>query len=1000
MDADKLGDAASVTKKAGEHVHEIRDTTDPRYISQLLVTILAGLGRATEGRRIKKRVADEVLWLNAAEPWRRAPLWLIIRVALQTTLKSLHDYKSFMVFLLCRLISEAVKRDVCSDLLFTMRAKVARRFYKLSESPTPPFVDISVETTVRQASRLLQDRWDVIQTRQATSPPWNPASWDLESATVIKLPKAYDYIDRALNRQKDISDQVFIPPNPPHLRHVSDFVQYHEGKLTEAYQAQGLVTLLDFEESIRTYIDSWVEMNLHNSVACEILASCFNQYYSAAKTEYPSHPEDRSIMVLTLMELWMALDKVAATQFPLLGDYTPDIPPTFLHPLLFRHFHFIDRANKIERYILERYRSSKYSSVFTDELTDTSISVIYFRQSQTLQDLKARIERRAETERSAKAAELRQLNQEHDRLTSESSNLSHQYYSQFNRWGCHFDVHSSGCRKCSLERSADGLAITIHEWPLPSHRLKMERLVFEIACPIAFSLWRDVTFNLLCTVGISHSVVDTSRAEHNLHNSDLQSWISGGGRQHITLASKTKQFTRTHYRSHRIPATESDVLLSHASQWHLYDCDSQSWAANRFANSNVETYGTHNLPRTSPYSYLQYALSSTIHTSNQVLAKQAECPSELTLHEHIAFGTLRSGGRTQWLNVMRELGSNALSFEREEVHQLFVQATCQLGPRSADNANFGREWHEILTNDDFLLPLLYVLEALLTGVKANWRQVVTIKTISTLFSDCMCMAALMLTPIPVVMVTRILAYQQHDTSISRKAYVILREARSAAYQWALELEKAIELKTEAREIQEYSQRLLVVAATCCSTYDVDECHLRSTFTDFKIFMHCGFIICRHTPPSRSPLQDILTHDCRLRHRLQDLVVEQIEANRGLDEAIREVWEDFARTSHSLWTQEHASSKYWWRSNTVDGAVVHCNILDGQFLVNGKPLGRLPKDYTSHRNYQRIFGDVSRTSATNYPTNIIVEDFGCCAVWISAHGVHLSSFAIWIPGSII
>ena len=120
---------------------------------------------------------------------------------------------------------------------------------------------------------------------------------------------------------------------------------------------------------------------------------------------------------------------------------------------------------------------------------------------------------------------------------------------------------------------------------------------------------------------------------------------------------------------------------------------------------------------------------STTHTSNSVLAEQSHCPPQLTLHEHIAFGALRSGGRTQWMNVMRELASNALSFEREEVHQLLAQAACQLGPCSYHDSNSVRDWHESLFDPEFAFPLLETLEKLLTGIEANWRQVVTIKTI-------------------------------------------------------------------------------------------------------------------------------------------------------------------------------------------------------------------------------------------------------------------------------
>jgi hypothetical protein len=86
MDVDIL-DSASTTSKAGSVVHEVRESAHPRYISELLVGILRGFGQPAVVDRITKRVGDEVLWDDAYTPWRRSPLWLILRVSLQTSLR-------------------------------------------------------------------------------------------------------------------------------------------------------------------------------------------------------------------------------------------------------------------------------------------------------------------------------------------------------------------------------------------------------------------------------------------------------------------------------------------------------------------------------------------------------------------------------------------------------------------------------------------------------------------------------------------------------------------------------------------------------------------------------------------------------------------------------------------------------------------------------------------------------------------------------------------------
>ncbi|KAG2137462.1 hypothetical protein DEU56DRAFT_736802 [Suillus clintonianus] len=105
MDRDVL-DAAPTRKKARSTVLEERDTTHPRYITELLTGILRGLGSIADVPRIRKRIGDDVLWDSAKLPWRRSPLWLVIRVALQTTLErsaiGRTTYKSFMPFFMAR----------------------------------------------------------------------------------------------------------------------------------------------------------------------------------------------------------------------------------------------------------------------------------------------------------------------------------------------------------------------------------------------------------------------------------------------------------------------------------------------------------------------------------------------------------------------------------------------------------------------------------------------------------------------------------------------------------------------------------------------------------------------------------------------------------------------------------------------------------------------------------------------------------------------------------
>jgi hypothetical protein len=135
MDQDVL-DAAATTTKAKSTVLEERDTTHPRYITELLTGILRGLGSIADVPRIRKRIGDDVLWDSAKLPWRRSPLWLVIRVALQTTLErsalGRTTYKSFVLSFMTGLTRLALNRDLSNDTLHFMAAKIARRLLSLA----------------------------------------------------------------------------------------------------------------------------------------------------------------------------------------------------------------------------------------------------------------------------------------------------------------------------------------------------------------------------------------------------------------------------------------------------------------------------------------------------------------------------------------------------------------------------------------------------------------------------------------------------------------------------------------------------------------------------------------------------------------------------------------------------------------------------------------------------------------------------------------------------
>jgi hypothetical protein len=86
LDVSTLKEAWPVVIKAHSQTPEIRDSIHPKFITEMLTGILRGIGQPVNAARIHKRTRDDVLWNNVPKPWRRSPLWLLLRVALQTSL--------------------------------------------------------------------------------------------------------------------------------------------------------------------------------------------------------------------------------------------------------------------------------------------------------------------------------------------------------------------------------------------------------------------------------------------------------------------------------------------------------------------------------------------------------------------------------------------------------------------------------------------------------------------------------------------------------------------------------------------------------------------------------------------------------------------------------------------------------------------------------------------------------------------------------------------------
>ena len=111
MSSQQAVEMIPTARKASQDHSENRDTTNPQLVTDFLMSYLEAVGSPVSVPKIWKNTRDEVLWSTGLLPWHRSPVWLLTRVAIQTTFSRLagsrNYYKEFMVFLVAEQIGRA-----------------------------------------------------------------------------------------------------------------------------------------------------------------------------------------------------------------------------------------------------------------------------------------------------------------------------------------------------------------------------------------------------------------------------------------------------------------------------------------------------------------------------------------------------------------------------------------------------------------------------------------------------------------------------------------------------------------------------------------------------------------------------------------------------------------------------------------------------------------------------------------------------------------------------
>ncbi|KAL8403184.1 hypothetical protein RB594_008448 [Gaeumannomyces avenae] len=237
-----------------------------------------------------------------------------------------------------------------------MVAKIARRKHKLALVRTQAderivrYVDGCMNKAraelARRQERLFHDPAPTLHIAQL-------GSLDFAQDVVHQLPDVDKFVKSIPDREKIMRQTEFCRTGHP-----AEFKPDRLPTFSSTTPEYITATLAAFEKWVADHLDAWIVAHASDWDACAKLGTLMKTYQGLAYTDYAKNPEGTSVLVLTVLELWIACDKSATALDSLLKEYSPRVPAQLLQSLLLPYRDQMVRLEKAELYILERTRTA------------------------------------------------------------------------------------------------------------------------------------------------------------------------------------------------------------------------------------------------------------------------------------------------------------------------------------------------------------------------------------------------------------------------------------------------------------------------------------------------------------------------------------------------------------------------------------------------------------------------------------------------------------------
>lgn len=941
--------------KAKVSVIEARDTTDPALITQFLLPLLEAVGSSIEVPILRKRVRDDVNIENAELPWRRLPFWLILRVSIHRQLLFFLGNESGRAcykFLICTVLAQLL--EDCADqmdpeLTLLLRAKLCRRLAKLETDKSPASSSIvynhlfesvgpMLKEIIEEATYQVKSAWAKFKSSIARTIPRLPLRAD-EQSLHLSLPNSGKYFTNlmatSLSQKRGAASLHLAPSGNGTIEQVTEF--------TSKY-----FTLARWERSIETERKPLPESVIDCQARCAHLAKSIVDAFTVVGNAYDANPEQMSIFILNLFDLWVQMDQSVVRACPLLLDYAPVFTAELLDVLQLPTLLDMERLQNIQGYLQSRYKGSRFEqkTIFS-EPDRTSFAARYVEQSVHLCKLQQKIEEASDRSRRIKQSEWERSCIEYDKLSEKIS--SGTCVCSNNPDGSR---NVKGCKKCWNWRCRRRMNITIHEDFLPQNEAQKAAVVLELGMPNFLAAYRNATFKILTDLGYPSKPKPRPPpvmllSDYSQLKKYMNSTVDG-----VSLASAKKSFLQTHFKAFKMKVNVSDIILPLGLDFAYYDAPSGTWLKGLDKPLTFQHLCGVHVPQS-----LHSTVISLIHppqntdgpSSYEIVASQTKCPTEISVHEFMAYQRLLSGKTRRWLSMLVELGASNLNFSAEDTMLLYNHLSIQAG--TSQNDNVLRDSHIVFQDPLFCERLTKQIELRLRNINTNWREMHCMELLITL---------------------SLRLFHLTSGPDRQSAERLLKMARQSTLQWISCLRDEVRNATEADAAERAARYGFWSALLCRRTFTIFvDSNLKMSAEDISSFVQASVALQENLVVDLAKLpaklKNMLVRDTKMAYRVGLLLEQSIKEHPdSLGVAINNSWSDSensTKRTYSRWQFLPSPNERWVVSvitttanRFVVSQVIHYNFIEGHLMVDGKPLGRLPLNIRESEDVKELFGN--------------------------------------------